>query len=81
MSLQYKDTLFHGAISEIENVDVTQGKSHKDFGLGFYMAVEKIQAIGMMHKKYREAVRRSRNKSDKEYSEHLYEVKIYDLER
>ncbi|MBR1640899.1 MAG: hypothetical protein IJ683_01010 [Butyrivibrio sp.] len=23
MSLQYKDTLFHGTISEIENVDVT----------------------------------------------------------
>lgn len=76
MSLQYKDTLFHGTISEIENVDVTKGKSYKDFGLGFYMAVEKSQAIGMMHKKYREAVRRSRNKSEKEFSEHLYEVKI-----
>ena len=33
----------------------------KDFGRGFYMAMTPHQAIGMMHKKYREAVRRSRD--------------------
>ncbi|MCC8050123.1 MAG: DUF3990 domain-containing protein [Clostridiales bacterium] len=49
-----KTTLYHGTISEIVTVDVNAGRSRKDFGKGFYMAVTKKQAIGMMHKKYRE---------------------------
>ena len=40
------------------------------------MATEKSQAIGMMHKKYREAVRRSRNKDLHAFTEDLYEIKI-----
>lgn len=59
-----KTTLYHGTVSEIQKVDVKLGKERKDFGKGFYMAVSKSQAIGMMHKKYRETVRRSRGKQE-----------------
>ncbi|MCR5125788.1 MAG: DUF3990 domain-containing protein [Treponema sp.] len=45
------DTLYHGTIDTITAVDVTKGRGNKDFGKGFYMAVEKSQAIGMMNKK------------------------------
>lgn len=40
------------------------------------MAVSKSQAIGMMHKKYREVVRRSKGKQDGAYSEKLYEIML-----
>ena len=51
-----KLVLYHGTISQIENIDVKRGRGNKDFGRGFYMAVSRQQAIGMMHKKYKEAV-------------------------
>lgn len=76
MSLQIKETLYHGTIFEITHVDVSKGRGNKDFGKGFYMAVSKAQAIGMMHKKYREAVRRNRNKEKMLFSERLYEIRI-----
>lgn len=69
-----KTVLYHGTVSKIEKVDVELGRGRKDFGRGFYMAVSKKQAIGMMHKKYREAVRRSRNKKVNSFSERLYEI-------
>ncbi|MBQ9032465.1 MAG: DUF3990 domain-containing protein [Parasporobacterium sp.] len=62
MSQLYREMLYHGTVSEISKVDVSKGRGNKDFGKGSYMAVTKKQAIGMMHKKYREAVRRSLNK-------------------
>ena len=68
--------LYHGTISEITAVDVSAGRSRKDFGKGFYMSVSKQQAIGMMHKKYREAVRRSRNRNLSEIQENLYEIQL-----
>ncbi|MCM1056945.1 MAG: DUF3990 domain-containing protein [Firmicutes bacterium] len=71
-----KTTLYHGTVSEIQKVDVRLGRERKDFGRGFYMAVSKNQAIGMMHKKYREVVRRSRGKKDDVFSERLYEVTL-----
>lgn len=71
-----KTTLYHGTISEIERIDVSSGRSRKDFGKGFYMAVTKQQATGMMHKKYREAVRRSRNKMERQFQENLYEIQL-----
>ena len=71
-----KTVLYHGTISKIEKIDVTMGRGRKDFGRGFYMAVSKEQAIGMMHKKYREAVRRSRGKRETEFEEYLYEIKL-----
>ena len=69
-----KTILYHGTVSEIQRVDVGLRRERKDFGRGFYMAVSKSQAIGMMHKKYREAVRRSRGKKDDAFSERLYEI-------
>lgn len=62
MCQDIKTTLYHGTISEINKVDVSLGRDRKDFGKGFYIALTKSQAIGMMHKKFREMVRRSRNK-------------------
>lgn len=79
MYQKFKEILFHGTVSEIQKIDVLQGRGRKDFGRGFYMAVSKSQAIGMMHKKHREAVRRSRNKSNTGFAEHLYQIRI-DLE-
>ena len=66
-----KYVLYHGTIATIEKIDISQGKGRKDFGKGFYMAVTRSQAIGMMHKKYKEAVRRSRNKRASDFTEHL----------
>lgn len=68
--------LYHGTVSEINHVDVTLGCGRKDFGKGFYMAVTKNQAIGMMHKKYKEAVRRSKNKKENAFLERLYEIEL-----
>lgn len=64
MYRKLKTVLYHGTVSEIQKIDVKLGRERKDFGKGFYMAVTKNQAIGMMHKKYREVVRRSRGKQE-----------------
>ena len=76
-----KNVLYHGTIATIEKIDISQGKGRKDFGKGFYMAVSRAQAVGMMHKKYKEAVRRSRNKRDSDFTEHLYQIELdaYDM--
>lgn len=74
MYQQFKHILYHGTISEINQIDVSQGRGNKDFGKGFYMAVTKQQAIGMMHKKHKEAVHRSRNKKEAQFKERLYEI-------
>lgn len=71
-----KYVLYHGTIATIEEIDINQGKGRKDFGKGFYMAVSRAQAVGMMHKKYKEAVRRSRNKRDSDFTEHLYQIEL-----
>lgn len=71
-----KTILYHGTIDEIESVKVTVGRDRKDFGKGFYIALSKNQAIGMMHKKYREAIRRSRNKRETDFQEYLYEIQL-----
>lgn len=76
MLRQVDSFLYHGTAEKIEKVDVSKGRSSKDFGKGFYMAVSKNQAIGMMHKKFREAVAR-RPKFDKSnLAETLYEIAI-----
>jgi hypothetical protein len=74
MYQKFKNVLYHGTVSEIVRIDVTQGRGNKDFGKGFYMAVTRQQAIGMMHKKYAEAVRRNRNKKSSNFTERLYEI-------
>ena len=76
MCYKLETIVYHGTISEISDVDVSLGRGRKDFGKGFYMAVTKQQAIGMMHKKYREAIRRNRNKQEKFFSERLYKITL-----
>lgn len=72
----FRTTLYHGTVSEIRQIDVNLGRERKDFGKGFYMAVSKKQAVGMMHKKYREVVRRSRGKQGDDFAERLYEISL-----
>ena len=74
MYYKIKTILYHGTASEISHVNVGLGCGRKDFGKGFYMAVSKKQAVGMMHKKYKEVVRRSKGKQEENFSERLYEV-------
>ena len=54
----FSDPLYHGTIDRIPQIDVEKGKPRKDFGRGFYMALNAQQAIGMMHKKRREFLQR-----------------------
>lgn len=68
--------LYHGTAEKITKINVTRGRNNKDFGKGFYMAVSKSQAIGMMHKKYREAIARRPNAPKEQFSETLYEISI-----
>lgn len=76
MSRAFDRALFHGTLAHIDKIDVTQGKSRKDFGRGFYLAFSAEQAIGMMHKKLREATRRRRGKSSEGLVERLYKVQL-----
>lgn len=46
-------TLFHGTNTDIENIDLTRGLRHKDFGKGFYLTPERTTAIRMAQKKAR----------------------------
>ena len=70
------EVLYHGTAERIEKIDVFKGRNNKDFGKGFYMALSKSQAIGMMHKKYREALLRRPNAPKDRYAEILYEITI-----
>ncbi|MCR4734587.1 MAG: DUF3990 domain-containing protein [Treponema sp.] len=70
------EVLYHGTAEKFQKIDVLKGRNNKDFGKGFYMAVTKNQAIGMMHKKYREALLRRPNAPKGIFSETLYEIKI-----
>jgi len=76
MSYRLSTILYHGTVSNIKHVDVSLGKGRKDFGKGFYMSVSKQQAIGMMHKKYREAIRRSKQKIETNFLENLYQITL-----
>lgn len=76
MLLSISDVLYHGTAERISKIDILKGRNNKDFGKGFYMAVSKSQAIGMMHKKYREALLRRPNAPKDRFAEILYEIKI-----
>lgn len=71
-----KQVLYHGTAEKIKKIDVLRGRNNKDFGKGFYMAVSKSQAIGMMHKKFREAIARRPNTPKNQFTETLYEIQI-----
>ena len=76
LGYEFINPLYHGTISLIDKVDVTKGHDRKDFGKGFYFSTSKKQAAGMMHKKYKEAVRRNRNNPVYAAEEYLYEILI-----
>ena len=35
--------LYHGTNQDIENIDLTKGLKHKDFGMGFYLTSDSLQ--------------------------------------
>ena len=49
MSIAVPDILYHGSACAFVRPDVSKGRPYKDFGKGFYMSVDREQAIGMMH--------------------------------
>ena len=68
--------LYHGTIEPFSRIDVSRGKGRRDFGRGFYLAVSASHAIGMMHKKYREAASRRRDTRIGDFTEILYRVQL-----
>ena len=72
------DVLFHGSAVEFKRIDVSKGRGRKDFGKGFYMAFSSDQAIGMMHKKFREATSRRRDCRPGDFKETLYRIVLND---
>lgn len=76
MSQQDKFVLYHGTAQTFSKIEVNKGRNRKDFGKGFYMAVSKNQAIGMMHKKYKEMIARRPNLEKDQFAEILYELTI-----
>jgi len=56
MHYEIPEYLYHGSAFAFSRIDVSKGRDRKDFGKGFYMAFSRAQAIGMMNKKYDEAV-------------------------
>ena len=70
------DALFHGSAVEFKRIDVSKGRGRKDFGRGFYMAFSSEQAIGMMHKKFRESVSRRQDRSLGMLKETLYRIEL-----
>ena len=49
MSRAFEQPLYHGTVEMIPRIDVTRGRFKKDFGRGFYLALQPRQAVGMMH--------------------------------
>ena len=72
----FSDPLYHGTIDRISQIDVAKGKLRKDFGRGFYMALNVQQAIGMMHKKRREFLQRQPRIKPEEVVERLYQIRL-----
>lgn len=56
-----KNTIYHGTISDIDNIDLTAGRGYKDFGKGFYLAYNKAQSIGIINKNYKIALKRKQS--------------------
>ena len=70
--------LYHGSICLFENIDVSKGKPYKDFGVGFYTADRKKQAIDLvMRNKALEKKRRERLNKPTNISIYLY---VYELD-
>lgn len=76
-AFKLKDTLHHGTISKISEIDLSKGRGYKDFGKGFYLAYQKEQAVKMMNKKAREAKERAKGttKENQKITKRLYSFK------
>ena len=70
------EPLYHGTIVPFKRIDVSRGRGRRDFGRGFYMAVSADQAIGMMHKKFREALSRRRDARASDFQKTLYRIRL-----
>ena len=70
------EPLYHGTIVPFKKIDVARGKGRRDFGRGFYMAVSMRQAIGMMNKKFREALNRRRDAKASDFTKTLYRFRL-----
>ena len=60
-NFKIKKTIYHGTISDIDNIDLTAGRGYKDFGKGFYLAYNKAQSIGIINKNYKIALKRKQS--------------------
>lgn len=76
MSDVFDRPLYHGTIDRIEAIDLSRGRRRKDFGQGFYLALDVKQAIGMMHKKRKEVLLRTPGLDSNEIVERLYRVRL-----
>ena len=76
MSSILHEPLYHGTIVPFKRIDVTRGRGRRDFGRGFYMAVSADQAIGMMHKKFREALTRRKDSRTVDFTKTLYKIRL-----
>lgn len=68
--------LYHGSAMRFTRPDVSKGRAYKDFGKGFYLSVDRNQAIGMMHKKFAELFSRKLDKVGVDPSKTLYRATI-----
>lgn len=76
MSLVVPEFLYHGSAVAFRRIDVRKGRAYKDFGKGFYMSVDRNQAVGMMHKKFDELVSRGFGDSEIELKKSLYRISL-----
>ena len=76
MSLVVPEFLYHGSAVAFRRIDVQKGRAYKDFGKGFYMSVDRNQAVGMMHKKFDELMSRGFGGSEIELKKSLYRISL-----
>lgn len=76
MLFEVPDCLYHGSAEVFHHVDVGKGRPYKDFGKGFYMSVDRAQAVGMMHKKFSELASRRLEGSENRCRESLYRLTL-----
>ena len=76
MSLIVPEFLYHGSAEAFSHVDVRKGRPYKDFGKGFYMSVDRNQAVGMMHKKFDELMSRGIGGQGLKLQKSLYRIAL-----
>ena len=76
MSLIVPEFLYHGSAEAFSHVDVRKGRPYKDFGKGFYMSVDRSQAVGMMHKKFDELTSRGIGCQGLKLQKSLYRIAL-----